>query len=482
MKYVYVLFVVCVLGMVVYITKPFSSYKQDISPVHIQVAQKPEKRVISLNFVGDILAARSVETTMRKTSYDYPFAKITNELADADITFANLETPLIGTATSGKTTVGGTTVFRGDVAFAQALQRAGIDIVSIANNHMKDQGERGVLSTISALDSAGVAHAGAGKNLEEARALTVLERQGVKVGYLAYNDSDVVPPSYHATDVQSGTNIMNTERLREDIEQARSKVDVLIVSMHSGTEYVTTYPNSHQTEFAHAAIDAGADMVIGHHPHVLEPLEIYKGKYIFYSLGNFVFDQPWPDTKESALIHMSITLSAVHTAGQKKWSIDTYKPVITPLVIQNFQPQKTESVDKATSILRRFSTQEGFFSIAGQNISVELATTSSERTLGLSFRKELPKETGLLIVFDAPDRSCFWMKDMFFPIDIYWFDKDFNLVDKALNVATSTYPHVFYPKHDAVYVLETNVGVLDMVSLTDTLTGELTYIQSYDKR
>lgn len=482
MKYMYISFVIFVILVIGYMTS-FHSYSQESVRRHLPIlAEKPEKRVISLNFVGDILAARSIETTMRKTSYDYPFAKITHDLADADITFANLETPLIGTATSGKTTIGGSTVFRGDVAFAQALKRAGIDIVSIANNHMKDQGERGILSTVSALDNAGVAHVGAGKNVEDARALTMLETQGVKVGYLAYNDSDVIPPSYHATDVQSGTNIMNTERLREDIERARSKVDVLIVSMHSGTEYITAHPNSHQTEFAHAAIDAGADMVIGHHPHVLEPLEIYKGKYVFYSLGNFVFDQPWPDTKESALVHMIITLSASTTSVGKTWNIDTYKPTIIPLTIQNFQPQKVDSTDKATSILNRFSRQQGFFSIAGQNIYVELATTSSDRTIGLSFRKELPKETGLLFVFDAPGRPGLWMKDMFFPIDMYWFDRDFKLVDKELYVSPITYPHVFYPKADAVYVLETSAGLLDTMSLTDTLTGELTYIQSYDKR
>jgi poly-gamma-glutamate synthesis protein (capsule biosynthesis protein) len=279
-----------------------------VTGVLVDLSKEPiesTEETISLNFVGDILAARAVETTMRKTSYDYPFAKITDDLAAADITFANLETPLIGTATSGKTTIGGTTVFRGDVAFADALKRAGIDIVSIANNHMKDQGQSGVLSTVQTLDAAGIAHAGAGKDLNAARALTVVETKGVRVGFLAYNDGDVVPESYHATDVQSGTNIMDIQRLKVDVLRARPQVDVLIVSMHSGTEYITAHPNTHQTTFARAAIDLGADMVIGHHPHVLEPLEIYKGKYIFYSLGNFVFDQPWPDTKESALVHMN---------------------------------------------------------------------------------------------------------------------------------------------------------------------------------
>jgi poly-gamma-glutamate capsule biosynthesis protein CapA/YwtB (metallophosphatase superfamily)/uncharacterized membrane protein (UPF0127 family) len=441
-----------------------------------------ERKTISLNFVGDILAARAIELTMRKKGYDYPFAKIVDKLADADITFANLETPLIGTATSGKTTVGGTTVFRGDIDVAYALQRAGIDIVSLANNHTKDQGEKGLLSTIEVLDTAGVYHVGAGKNLEDARKLRVVSVQGVRVGYLAYNDADVVPVSYHAQESQSGTNIMDISKLQEDVLRARSEVDVLIVSMHSGTEYVTSKPNPRQTAFAYAAIDAGVDMVIGHHPHVLQPLEIYKGKYIFYSLGNFIFDQPWPDTKESALMNMKISLIKSPQEFEGKWQIETYAPTITPLIIQDFQPQKTVDVSKNKRILERFTQSTHVFSIAGRNIFIELATTSDARILGLSNRKKMEKDTGFLMQFDAMGKHGIWMKDMLFPIDIYWFDARFNLIDKRLSVSPATYPDVFYSKGDAEYVLETPVGLLPTMSLTRRLTGELTYIHSYDKR
>jgi poly-gamma-glutamate capsule biosynthesis protein CapA/YwtB (metallophosphatase superfamily)/uncharacterized membrane protein (UPF0127 family) len=441
-----------------------------------------ERKTISLNFVGDILAARAIELTMRKNGYDYPFAKIVDKLSQADITFANLETPLIGTATSGKTTVGGTTVFRGDVDFATALQRAGIDIVSLANNHIKDQGEKGILSTIDALDAAQVRHVGAGKNLSEARSLTVIETQGVRVGYLAYNDADVVPASYHATDIQSGSHIMDIGRLQEDVMLVRPQVDVLIVSMHSGAEYVTAKPNQRQVSFAHAAIDAGVDMVIGHHPHVLQPMEIYKGKYIAYSLGNFVFDQPWPDTKESAILHMDITLSKGSNAGEEKWNIDKYVPRITPLILQNFQPQETQDSTKNNQILRRFTQATHVFSIAGKPIFVELATSTADKVRGLSGRKSLAKDTGFLMQYDVMGKPGIWMKDMLFPIDIYWFDADFNLVDMRLSITPATYPDVFYPHADARYVLETSVGVLDIMSLTPKLTGELTLLHSYDKR
>lgn len=457
------------------------------APIDTVIAtfDKPQKEevTIHLNFVGDILAARAVETTMRKKGYDYPFEKIGGALADADITFANLETPLIGTATSGRTTPGGTTVFRGDIDFANALKKTGIDVVSLANNHMKDQGQKGLLSTINVLNEAGIAHAGAGATLTDARRLTIIETKGIKVGYLAYNDADVVPEPYHATDKQSGTNIMNIERLKEDIELARPRVDILIISMHSGTEYVTTHANKRQIDFAHTAIDAGADMVIGHHPHVLQPAQLYKGKYIFYSLGNFVFDQPWPDTKESVLLTMNIVLSR---EVKSEWKIDTNIPNITPLIIQNFQPQEATDSAKRKLIFDKIGElkpeQKNILTIGNQNIFIELATTTEARILGLSHRKKLPENTGLLFVFDTSNKHGIWMKDMLFPIDIYWFDKNLTLIDQALSVDPTTYPHVFYPKTDAVYVLETEAGVLKSVSLTKNLTGQLTLVERYDKR
>ncbi|MES2623142.1 MAG: CapA family protein [Patescibacteria group bacterium] len=479
MKKLVILLIFCLISLIIY-AEVKAPTNTSIIP---SIPTFSPTKTISLNFVGDILAARTIETTMRRAGYDYPFAKIQSELANADITFANLETPLIGNAATGKTTPGGLTQFRGDVDFAAALKRAGIDIVSIANNHMKDQGEAGIRSTINALDQVELAHVGAGMNLEEARGLKIMEivteiGKPIKVGYIAYNDADVVPSTSHATDKQSGTNIMNTPRLREDVAAARPQVDVLIISMHSGVEYVTAHANTKQTDFAHAAIEAGADMVIGHHPHVLQPMEIYKGKYIFYSLGNFVFDQPWPDTKESALIHMRIDLKEVNG----KWNISAISPHILPLIIQNFQPQKTTNEAKMKQILTRFSKVPQVLSLGSQSVFVELATSTEAQAQGLSDRKSLPQNTGLLFVFDTPNRTGFWMKDMLFPIDIFWFDSQFKLVDKRLSVDPSTYPNVFYPNSDAMYVLETAVGVLDTMSLTKDLTGELTLLESYDKR
>ncbi len=250
-----ILLLVVILGIYQYST---TTAEIGLFPEVSGASQDPTVEYFSLNFVGDIMPARAIELTMRRQGYDYPFRKIQAELSAADITFANMESPLIGNAATGRATPGGTTVFRGDVDFAQAIKKAGIDVVSLANNHMKDQGVKGIISTIRVLDDAGVQHAGAGQNLSEAQAMTrmvIPSKQGgpdLKVGILAYNDRDVVPESYHATADQSGTNIMDIERLKQDIQKNRSEVDVLVVSMHSGTEY-SKVANKKQIDFAHTA-------------------------------------------------------------------------------------------------------------------------------------------------------------------------------------------------------------------------------------
>lgn len=438
---------------------------------------KKEVAQITLSFVGDILPARAIELSMRKNGYGYPFEKIKDELARADITFANLESPLIGTKINGKTTPGGTTVFRGDIEFAQALKNAGIDIVSLANNHMKDQGQKGIESTLSILDSVGLKHSGAGLNNTQAEALSVIEVQKgsemVKVGYISFNDSDVVPESYHATEKQSGTNIMDVEKVKRLVSEYRPQVDILIVSMHSGTEY-TKKINERQRAFARTAIDAGADMVIGHHPHVLQPIELYNGKYIYYSLGNFIFDQPWPDTRQSALLSVDVFLEK---NKENSWQLVGTRPQITPLQIYQFQPQKLNpETPEYRAVLDRFDFPYKLLKLGGHVVQVKLATTTSDRERGLSGTAKLAKGQAMLFVFDEVDRHGIWMKEMNYPIDIYWFDQDFMLVDKAISVDPATYPDVFYPRQGARYVLETNVGELDGLSLTEGLTGELTDI------
>ena len=170
------------------------------------------------------------------------------------------------------------------------MANAGIDWVGIANNHIRDAGGIGILQTIANLRERGIAASGAGKNLAAARKPAILITHGIKVAFLAY---DTIAKAYAASPTRAGSVQMSSSALRSDIAAARKAgAQVVIVFPHWGTEYDRT-PFAGQQALAHAAIDAGADLVIGNHAHWAGAVEVYDGKPIWYALGNFVFDQTW---------------------------------------------------------------------------------------------------------------------------------------------------------------------------------------------
>ncbi len=270
-------------------------------PTEVVPPPPPPPKTVTLLVVGDIMLSRSVASAIKKAGdVGYPFAETRDLLHSADIVFANLETSI----TAGRDINPGEMTFRADPKTVESMKVAGVTIVSLANNHVPNFGAKGILDTVSFLDAAGIAHAGAGKDDVAASASAIVERGGVRFAFLAFNDADVVPASYGAAPNHPGTILMDSEKMAEAVTDARKHADIVAVSMHSGIEY-TRLPNEHQTTFAHAAIDAGADIVIGHHPHVVQTMEIYKGKPILYSLGNFIFDQDWSeDTKKGLAVRI----------------------------------------------------------------------------------------------------------------------------------------------------------------------------------
>lgn len=237
--------------------------------------------------VGDIMLSRHVGTKTREAGdTSYPFKQTYSQLKKADLTFANLESPFND---QGLPVTEGM-VFKAEPDTISGLLLSGIDIVSLANNHFGNQGQKGMLYTFNLLKEKGISYTGAGANFTEAHTPLVKEVNGYKFAFLGYTDSDVYPSA--AGPAKAGSTIMDIHQMQKDIASAKTQADTVIISMHSGTEY-TPNPNERQKDFARAAIDAGADMIIGHHPHVVQAVEIYKGKLISYSLGNFVFDQMW---------------------------------------------------------------------------------------------------------------------------------------------------------------------------------------------
>ncbi|MDB4940223.1 MAG: hypothetical protein JWO40_648 [Candidatus Doudnabacteria bacterium] len=301
----------------------------------------PEATLVA---VGDIMLARNVGVKIKENGVDYPFEKVKPYL-QADIVFANLECPI----TAGPPVPTGSMIFHANPGDELGLQHAGFNIVSLANNHTMNFGNKGMLDTVSLLKMAGINYVGAGKDSAEASAPVYIEKNGIKFAFLGYNDPDVVPDNYFATVNKPGTNRLDIPKMQTAVKAAKQNADIVIVSLHSGIEYKT--PDQHQIDFDHAAIDAGAEMVLGHHPHVLQTVEKYHGKYILYSLGNFVFDQMFSlETRQSV-----ITKTTFNKEGLEKIEF-------TPVMIYDYsQPQiVTDSKDQA-AILAKLGVSETMY-------------------------------------------------------------------------------------------------------------------------
>ncbi|MBU1130463.1 CapA family protein [Patescibacteria group bacterium] len=319
---------------------PTSPLSQIIKIIPTPNATPTPNTQVSLIAVGDIMLSRTVAQKIKQNGSDYPFAKVSSFLQSADLLFANLETPL----TEGRAINSGEMLFRADPALAQTLKKHNFSILSLANNHTPNFGNKGLLDTFQYLSQAGIKYVGAGENQTKASQAQYIEKNGIKFAFLAYNNPDVVPSSYFATPNSPGTNPMNLDNLKSAIKTAKQNADFVIVSMHSGNEYVNN-PNQSQTNFAHTAIDAGAQIVIGHHPHTIQILEKYKNKFIFYSLGNFIFDQMWSQqTREGLAIKILFNQQEIE-------KID-----LIPVLINDYcQPQIITDQTHSEKILKRLN-------------------------------------------------------------------------------------------------------------------------------
>jgi poly-gamma-glutamate synthesis protein (capsule biosynthesis protein) len=238
---------------------------------------------IVINAVGDVMLAGRWAASIRKSGYGSPFRGVAAELKTGDITIANLESPI---ARGGVEFTGKKFRFRAEPELAGALKESGINLVTLANNHTMDFGGQALMETIKNLESAGVARIGAGETLAEARKMALYTIKGKKIAFLGYSLTQ--PVEFFAVRNRPGTAPGFEKFFVEDIRRARQEADHVIVSFHWGTEGRSDI-QPYQRTVAHKAIDAGADVIIGHHPHVLRGIERYKTGIVFYSLGNFAF-------------------------------------------------------------------------------------------------------------------------------------------------------------------------------------------------
>ncbi|MWJ33533.1 CapA family protein [Saccharibacillus sp. WB 17] len=242
-------------------------------------------KTVNLTFAGDVIFSGKVQSLLEQEGYDYPYAYVRNRFRNDDLTVINLETPV----TSGSTTGADKTyVFKSSPKALGPLRKAGVDVVNLANNHTLDQGIPGLLDTIKHLDKANIAHVGAGADEAAAYAPVIVERQGVKIAIVGV--SRVLPEADWAAGKKhpGAASAYDPEAAARAVQAAKRQADVVVVIVHWGKERVDT-PDANQTVLAHRMIDAGADLIIGGHAHVLQGFESYKGKWIAYGTGNFIF-------------------------------------------------------------------------------------------------------------------------------------------------------------------------------------------------
>lgn len=229
------------------------------------------------------VAAQRLELAFDTPEADarHPFQRLAPVLRSADVTFLNLEMPLSDRARRSG-------AFRGPTTFAEGLAWAGVDVVATANNHALDAEGVGLLDTVEALRRADVAAVGTGITITEARRPFVASANGIRVAFLAYANYGNVGSSAFATAHRSGMVPLDPVVIAQDIERVRAQVDHVVLSFHWGLEN-TDYTHPDAVPFAHAALDAGADVILGHGPHLPQGLELRDGKLVAYSMGNLIF-------------------------------------------------------------------------------------------------------------------------------------------------------------------------------------------------
>jgi poly-gamma-glutamate synthesis protein (capsule biosynthesis protein) len=278
---------------------------EQIFDASVSAQSYPPEDMWTLIVTGDIIPARTVNyNTVQYNNFTWAFEPTASFLRSGDVTYANLEAPIISNCPL--TNVG--MIFCGDKRHIQGLLYAGIDVVNLANNHLGNHREDGIKETAHILKENNILFPGIENNPQY---LPVKEN---KIAFLGYDDIEYQP----------GVSRVDELRIENEINEAQKNADLVIVQFHWGVEYVSQ-PTDRQRTLARLAIDSGADLVIGNHPHWIQPVEVYKGKLVTYAHGNFIFDQMWSEKTKEGVV------------GKYYFYKDTIVDVeYFPIYIQNF--------------------------------------------------------------------------------------------------------------------------------------------------
>ena len=310
--------------------------------VSLSAAQSRDS-VLSLLFTGDVLLANHFKDQI-KNDYAYAFARA-DWFKSADLSIINLESPLTTCDSAREKPF----VFKAPPEFVKVLQDGGVDLANLANNHIYDYGPCGLLETIRTLKDAGIRYVGAGADFAEAHKPEIFERKGMKIGFLAYYGVRAHSESHPAGENDPGTALRRLKLIYRDVRILRPKVDFLVVIFHWGFEK-EHYPKPYQIKFAHRVIDYGADLIVGHHPHVLQGVELYKGKAIVYSLGNFIFGGRYQPHYQTAVLRVEL-----NTRNPQKWRLK-----FLPVQVDYWQPHLLTTA-QGDSVLKHIETYSQIF-------------------------------------------------------------------------------------------------------------------------
>lgn len=333
-----------------------SACPQSSTPANQTTNKEPEKiteNKVTFLAVGDILISRGVARAIDRTGNPLtPFEKMKDVFLSTDFNFGNLECPISGR----ENVVGKGLVFNMRTKDLEGLKKYNFKVLTLANNHAMDMGINGLRNTHKVLDENGFVRVGTGENLDEAWTPKIHEVKGVKIGFVAVSYVSINDGSGAARN-DYVARMEDKDRIKKAIDQLKSQgVDFIVAAMHAGVEYQRR-PHQPQIDFAKTAIDYGADMVIGGHPHWVQIFEQYKGKYIFYSLGNFIFDQTWSrDTQEG--LALKITLDSKKSNIQTNSKTNVEQIELIPVVIENASTPRVANESESASIMKKIGATE----------------------------------------------------------------------------------------------------------------------------
>jgi gamma-polyglutamate biosynthesis protein CapA len=294
--------------------------------------QVRENQIISMTLVGDIMMGRNIENVIKEHGEQYLFRYMESYLKNADYVSGNFEHPVLIEEEQNYEKADKYIHLSTNKEAVQAVKDAGFTVMNLANNHMMDYSEKGLNDTVNIFREKELSFVGAGENMQQAKNIVYNDVNGIRVATLGFTDAYV--DGFIVEENQPGVLSMNPDMLFNQIIDAknskRGNADLVVVHAHWGQEY-DDEPSPRQQELGRAMVEAGADIIVGHHPHVLQSFEVYKDGIIFYSLGNFIFDQGWTRTKDSALVQYHLDTSGTATVD------------IVPLQIYEGTPRRTSN-------------------------------------------------------------------------------------------------------------------------------------------